>query len=82
MTAVLAIGTGRGPFLARSDGDRRTWTLSGPRFPMTAVWAGGIDRRRATARQVASADRTVAGGLAIPVPDRADVRILPSVPDD
>lgn len=54
MTAILAIGTGKGLFLARSDDDRRSWSVSDPLFPMTAVYAVGIDTRRATPRLLAS----------------------------
>ncbi len=44
MTALLAIGTGKGLFLATSA-DRRRWEVSGPHFPMTGVYAVGIDTR-------------------------------------
>nr|MDT0659215.1 exo-alpha-sialidase [Micromonospora sp. DSM 115978] len=54
MTVLLAIGTAKGLFLATSTDDRVTWQLSGPHFPMTAVYAVGIDRRRATPRLLAS----------------------------
>ncbi len=30
MTDLLAIGTRKGLWLARSDDDRRTWTVDGP----------------------------------------------------
>lgn len=53
MTHVLAIGTGKGLFLATSDDDRRTWRLSGPHFPMTGVYAIGIDKRRGHPRLLA-----------------------------
>ena len=42
-TSLLAIGTGKGLFLARSDDDRRTWTVSDPHFPMTGVYAVAFD---------------------------------------
>ena len=45
-STMLAIGTGKGLFLARSDDDRKSWDLSGPHFPMTGVYAVGIDTRR------------------------------------
>ncbi|MDG4833093.1 exo-alpha-sialidase [Solwaraspora sp. WMMD1047] len=54
MTVLLAIGTAKGLFLATSTDDRVSWQLSGPHFPMTAVYAVGIDRRRATPRLLAS----------------------------
>lgn len=50
MTALLAIGTGKGLFLARSTDGRATWEVSGPHFPMTAVYSVAIDKRRATPR--------------------------------
>lgn len=53
MPTLLAIGTGKGLFLATSD-DRRRWQVSGPHF------------RRL-------------GGLDAPVPDGAEVQVLPSV---
>jgi hypothetical protein len=45
MTVLLAIGTGKGLFLARSDDDRKTWQISAPHFPMTGVYAVAIDKR-------------------------------------
>ena len=56
MAVPLAIGTGKGLFLARSDDDRRSWQLTGPHFLMTGVYAVGIDRRRSTPRLLASMD--------------------------
>jgi photosystem II stability/assembly factor-like uncharacterized protein len=50
MTVLLVIGTGKGLFLARSDDHRKSWQVSGPHFPMTGVYAVGIDARRATPR--------------------------------
>ncbi|WP_020573359.1 WD40/YVTN/BNR-like repeat-containing protein [Actinopolymorpha alba] len=50
MTVVLAIGTGKGLFLARSGDDRHEWQISGPHFPMTAVYSVAIDTRRQPAR--------------------------------
>lgn len=41
---LLAIGTRKGLWLARSD-DRRTWTLDGPHFLMREVPSIGIDTR-------------------------------------
>jgi hypothetical protein len=46
MTVLLAIGTGKGLYLARSGDDRRSWRISGPHHPMNAVYAVAIDRRR------------------------------------
>jgi hypothetical protein len=56
MTVLLAIGTAKGLFLARSDAERTGWTMSGPHFGMQAVYAVGIDKRRATPRLLASVD--------------------------
>jgi hypothetical protein len=50
---LLIIGTGKGLYLARSDDGRKTWQVSGPLFPMTAVYAAAIDKRRATPRLLA-----------------------------
>jgi hypothetical protein len=50
---LLIIGTGKGLYVARSDDDRRTWQVSGPMFPMTAVYSAAIDKRRATPRLLA-----------------------------
>jgi len=43
-STVLAIGTTKGLFLARQDGD--DWHLDEPRFPMTRVAAVSFDARR------------------------------------
>ncbi|HZN73765.1 MAG TPA: exo-alpha-sialidase [Micromonosporaceae bacterium] len=53
MSVLLAIGTGKGLFLARSEDDRKSWELSGPHHPMTGVYGVGIDTRRATPRLLA-----------------------------
>ncbi|MFC6021290.1 WD40/YVTN/BNR-like repeat-containing protein [Plantactinospora solaniradicis] len=53
MTALLAIGTSKGLFLATSGDDRRSWQVSGPHFPMTGVYAVAIDKRRAAPRLLA-----------------------------
>jgi hypothetical protein len=50
MGTLLAIGTGKGLFLARSDDDRKSWDLSGPHFAMTGIYAVAIDKRRGTPR--------------------------------
>ena len=46
---LVAIGTRKGLWLARSD-DRRTWTLDGPHFLMQEVPGIGIDTRRGRQR--------------------------------
>jgi hypothetical protein len=51
---LLAIGTNKGLFLARSR-DRRSWELSELQFPMIGVYAVAIDTRGATPRILASA---------------------------
>jgi photosystem II stability/assembly factor-like uncharacterized protein len=53
MTVMIAIGTGKGLFLAHSDDDRKSWEVSGPHFPMTAVYAAAIDTRRRSPRLLA-----------------------------
>ncbi|MPZ26598.1 MAG: exo-alpha-sialidase [Micromonosporaceae bacterium] len=53
MTVLLAIGTGKGLYLARSEDDRRSWRVSGPHYPMNAVYAVAIDQRPATPRLLA-----------------------------
>ena len=53
MTDLLAIGTRKGLWLARSDDDRRTWTLGGPHLLAQEVAAVGIDTRGSTPRVLA-----------------------------
>jgi len=53
MSVLLALGTAKGLFLARSENDRKTWTVSGPHFPMTGVYSVCIDTRGATPRLLA-----------------------------
>ena len=62
-TNLLAIGTGKGLFLARSEDDRRTWAVSGPHFPMTGVYAVAIDTRRSPARLLAGVDSSHFGPI-------------------
>ncbi|GIJ45688.1 glycosyl hydrolase [Virgisporangium aliadipatigenens] len=45
MSVVLLIGTGKGLFVARSDDSRKTWDVSEALFPMTGVYAVGVDPR-------------------------------------
>jgi hypothetical protein len=35
MIVLLAVGTEKGLFLARSEDDRKSWDVSGPHFEMT-----------------------------------------------
>ena len=51
---LLAIGTRKGLFLARSD-DRSTWDLDGPHFPSNDVYSVAIDTRRDPVRLLAGA---------------------------
>lgn len=53
MTVLLAIGTSKGLFLARSAPDRRKWEIDGPHFPMTAVYSVAIDTRGSRPRLLA-----------------------------
>ena len=46
MTDLLAIGTRKGLWLARSDDDRRTWTVDGPHLLAQEVAAVSVDTRR------------------------------------
>jgi photosystem II stability/assembly factor-like uncharacterized protein len=50
---LLAIGTRKGLFLARSDDDRRSWSLGAPQFPSTDVYSVAIDTRRDPVRLLA-----------------------------
>lgn len=52
MAILLAIGTGKGLFLAVSTNDSR-WELTGPHFAMTGVYAVAIDKRPARPRLLA-----------------------------
>ena len=53
MTDLLAIGTRKGLWLARSDDGRRTWTLDEPHLVGQEVAAVSIDTRRAAPRLLA-----------------------------
>ena len=50
---LLAVGTRKGLFLARSGDDRATWEVSGPHLPMEEVSAIGIDKRDGRCRLLA-----------------------------
>jgi photosystem II stability/assembly factor-like uncharacterized protein len=52
---LLAIGTRKGLFLARSDDGRATWQLDGPHFPSNDVYSVAIDTRRDPMRILAGA---------------------------
>jgi hypothetical protein len=53
MTDLLAIGTRKGLWLARSDDDRRTWTVDGPHLLAQEVAAVSVDTRRERPRVLA-----------------------------
>ncbi len=55
MTVLLTIGTGKGLFLATSGDYRKSWEVTGPHFPMNAVYAAAIDTRGGTPRLLAGA---------------------------
>lgn len=42
---LLMVGTTKGAFLFRSDGDRRSWEIDGPHFPGEEVYALAFDQR-------------------------------------
>ncbi len=53
MTHLLAIGTRKGLWLARSDDGRRTWTVDGPHLLAQEVAAVSVDTRRPAPRILA-----------------------------
>ncbi|MGY1773947.1 WD40/YVTN/BNR-like repeat-containing protein [Blastococcus sp. SYSU D00813] len=53
MTDLLAIGTRKGLWLARSDDDRRSWTLDGPHLLAQEVAAVSVDTRGPAPRVLA-----------------------------
>jgi len=53
MTVLLAIGTRKGLWLARSEDHRRSWSLEGPHFLAHEVAAVAIDTRQAPVRLLA-----------------------------
>lgn len=54
MVHVLCIGTQKGLFLATSRDARKSWVVGPPQFPMTNIYAVGIDARPDTPRLLAS----------------------------
>jgi hypothetical protein len=56
MSILLLIGTAKGLFLARRDAVGDSWQISVPQFPMTAIYAVGIDMRGAQPRLLAGID--------------------------
>jgi photosystem II stability/assembly factor-like uncharacterized protein len=82
MATLLAIGTGKGLFLATSTDGRRSWEVSGPHFPMTGVYAVAVDKRGAAPRLLAGTTSSHFGpsvatsddlGASWQEPDRAPV---------
>ncbi|WP_030430944.1 WD40/YVTN/BNR-like repeat-containing protein [Allokutzneria albata] len=53
MMVLLAIGTRKGLWLARSTDGRASWSLTGPHHPMTAVYSVAVDTRGDTPRLLA-----------------------------
>ncbi|UJW34719.1 exo-alpha-sialidase [Saccharothrix sp. AJ9571] len=53
MEALLAIGTRKGLWLARSSNSRADWTVTGPHLPMTDIYALAIDTRAGSPRLLA-----------------------------
>jgi hypothetical protein len=56
MTALLAIGTQKGLFLATSDDDRQTWRVGPAHFSGLAIYAVAIDTRGPAPRLLAGVD--------------------------
>jgi photosystem II stability/assembly factor-like uncharacterized protein len=52
--ALILVGTTKGAFLAHATGARRQWTISGPHFPGTSVYAMTLDQRKGRHRIWAS----------------------------
>jgi hypothetical protein len=53
MTVLLLIGTAKGLFVARRERVGDSWQVSVPQFPMTSVYAVGVDKRGAIPRLLA-----------------------------
>lgn len=56
VTVLLMIGTAKGLFLARRERVGEAWQVSVPHFPMTSVYAVGIDTRGGTPRLLAGVE--------------------------
>ena len=56
MTALLAIGTQKGLFLATSTDGRRSWQVGPAHFPMQAVYAVAVDARGGAPRLLAGVE--------------------------
>jgi hypothetical protein len=60
---LVLVGTMKGAFILRSDGDRREWELGGPHFPGSAVYAMAWDGRNGRQRIWASPTSMHWGGM-------------------
>ena len=69
MTELIAIGTKKGLFLAKSKDDRRSWQLSSAHFPGMSIYAVAIDNRGPRPRLLVPVMRR-------PMPNR--IRISPA----
>ena len=58
MSVLLMIGTGKGLFLAQRDEVGQEWRVSVPHFPVTAVYAVGIDPRPGAPRLLTAIDNS------------------------
>src|SRR3954451_10819273 len=58
MDVLLALGTAKGLFLARSRDDRKAWDVSGPHLAMNGVYSVCIDTRGGTPRLLAGVDHS------------------------
>jgi hypothetical protein len=66
MTNIVMIGTSKGLFIARSDDDRQSWSVSEPQFAMNGVYAVGVDKRSGSPRLLAGCSSSHWGpGLAV-----------------
>ena len=60
---LLLVGTMKGAFILRSNGDRKKWDVGGPYFPGSAVYAMGYDGREGRRRIWAGPNSMHWGGL-------------------
>jgi photosystem II stability/assembly factor-like uncharacterized protein len=58
MDVLLAMGTAKGLFLARSRDDRKSWDVSGPHLEMNGVYSVCIDKRGGSPRLLAGVDHS------------------------
>ncbi|WP_017934122.1 WD40/YVTN/BNR-like repeat-containing protein [Nocardioides sp. Iso805N] len=63
MTTVLMVGTRKGLWLGRSDGDRTAWTFDGPHFDVEEVYSTLLDRRGGRTRLFAGCSSLWLGPL-------------------